>query len=1114
MIWRAGVLPIGSPAFSPSLTADLLDQGYGLLGLSLRARTLGAEGGEVDRALALAAESIESAVRKGPTDDVERGFHLVVSAAAFHLAQYAARAYCLLPRDSSELNESTVERALVALVRSSRRDLRRLCLTWLGNPAYSDDALSNQLRSIESEVRLADVEVIAITSALLRGLALFDAALATGNERTLEEARRILGLASRASADGHYVSLWWTSELAAHLVDGIWERTLHRVVPDTAAEDESWNDLRAKYIALLAERVTSEIELWPSQLEAARRSVDLTDDLVVALPTSSGKTRIAELCILRCLASGKRAVYVTPLRALSAQVERGLSRMFAPLGFSVTALYGASGVAVADIGTLESASIVVATPEKLDFALRQQPSVIDDVGLIVLDEGHMIGLGEREIRYEVLVQRLLRRPDEATRRLVCLSAVFTTGTAFDDFTQWLRSDAPGDPVTSEWRPTRQRSATLTWEAPNALLRLAVDGESPYVPAFFRERPATGRRKKAFPQNDEEFVLASANAFLGDNQRVLIYCPQRGSVEHLGDSYLKLHRQGYLPDFLPDGIDIARAVAVGKEWLGENHVAVKCLSLGVAIHHGALPRAFLGEIETLLSERKIRFTIASPTLAQGIDLSCSVLIFRSIYRAGKVIKAEEYANVIGRAGRAFVDLDGITVFPAFGTGFERRRRINDYRRLQSNANNRVLESGIVLLVEGLIEVLAKHSGTSFDDAVAYMTNTRGPWSVSELRGARTVAVEAEEGFDSESYVAAALADLDTTVLSTIEDVAIDVTRVAEAIDAALVGSLWSRRLMRREPELAVLNRSVIVARAHWLWSNSTPTQRLGYYAAGIGHASGSYLSRRLPELVEHLKAAETALFAREIEIAAIAIVNFSEILFGTAPFTPKRALPPRWRDILHQWIAGLEMPPVLSDPAADIDFLQDGIVYRLVWGVEAVRVQAIAEQLISVEDLSGNVALSLTYGLPSVPAVLLAQAGLPSRSMVGRLLSEFEAAFSDLAGMREWISENAAAALGLWATNAESLLWQDFLERWQSGTRASWIYTSKDVEVVWEQLPPPVGTPVRVIHDAQAGETAVYRLDLTRLGALAAALPEVEIGVTYAAVTDDAQRIALVQLGPA
>ena len=80
------------------------------------------------------------------------------------------------------------------------------------------------------------------------------------------------------------------------------------------------------------------------------------------------------------------------------------------------------------------------TPEKLDFALRNDPSLIDDVGLVVLDEGHMIGLNEREISYEVQIQRLLKRADANQRRIVCLSAILPDGDQFDDFVGWLRQD--------------------------------------------------------------------------------------------------------------------------------------------------------------------------------------------------------------------------------------------------------------------------------------------------------------------------------------------------------------------------------------------------------------------------------------------------------------------------------------------------------------------------------------------------------------------------------------------------------------------------------------------------------------------------------------------------
>src|SRR5438046_1150900 len=83
-------------------------------------------------------------------------------------------------------------------------------------------------------------------------------------------------------------------------------------------------------------------------LALAGDAISTRRNLVVSLPTSAGKTRIAELCILACLAEGKKAVFVTPLRALSAQTEAGLQRTFAPLGKSVSTLYGSIGLSEID----------------------------------------------------------------------------------------------------------------------------------------------------------------------------------------------------------------------------------------------------------------------------------------------------------------------------------------------------------------------------------------------------------------------------------------------------------------------------------------------------------------------------------------------------------------------------------------------------------------------------------------------------------------------------------------------------------------------------------------------------------------------------------------------
>ena len=102
------------------------------------------------------------------------------------------------------------------------------------------------------------------------------------------------------------------------------------------------------------------------------------------------------------------------------------------MGKTISALYGSIGVNDFDEDAVRTRHIV-ATPGKLDFALRNDASLLDDVELLVFDEGHMIGLNWREVRYEVQIQRLLKRPDSHLRRIVCLSAILPDGDQLEDF---------------------------------------------------------------------------------------------------------------------------------------------------------------------------------------------------------------------------------------------------------------------------------------------------------------------------------------------------------------------------------------------------------------------------------------------------------------------------------------------------------------------------------------------------------------------------------------------------------------------------------------------------------------------------------------------------------
>lgn len=529
-----GVLPGDAPRFRETLDADLAEYGFTLLDASLALKELEPRHATVRKALWISGRTFESLVRNGDPSDPRRGFHRVIAAAAYHLGSYAAVAYALFkPVDVAEQNLNTAEVCLVRLMMRDLKGVRRTAREWLRDAKYQDKAISKRLldpdRDEDSEIALI------LIGAVCKALANYEFALRTGKSDFVNLAENILFNALELAAKAGTVSLWWMIRLTRHLLSDLWSQSLHQVLPldPPIGASEAYTEHRRIFIASLFARDVAEIELWPSQLEAAQRAADPSDDLVVALPTSAGKTRIAELAALTTISMGKRILVVTPLRALSAQSERTFRLRFAPLGATVSSLYGRIGLSQGDAYALRDHQIVVSTPEKLDFALRSDPDVIADVGLIVLDEGHLIGPREREIRYEVLVQRLLRRADARERRIVCLSAILPDGEQLSDITAWIRSGADGQPIRSDWRPTRQRYGTLEWRGTAGRLNYTLNDNGPFVARFIEKMSPRGRDKKPCPRDLRDVNLMSAWRFAEDGKRTLIYLTQANWVESYG-----------------------------------------------------------------------------------------------------------------------------------------------------------------------------------------------------------------------------------------------------------------------------------------------------------------------------------------------------------------------------------------------------------------------------------------------------------------------------------------------------------------------------------------------------------------------------------------------------
>jgi replicative superfamily II helicase len=213
-------------------------------------------------------------------------------------------------------------------------------------------------------------------------------------------------------------------------------------------------------------------------------------------------------------------------------------------------------------------------------------------------------------------------------------------------------------------------------------------------------PPKKLRTRLFPDNQQELSLATAWRLVSDGQTVLIYCPERRSVEPFAKVIVDLHSRGALASLLTvNPTTLQTAIALGEEWLGPDSDILKCLRLGVALHHGALPTAYRKEVERLLRDGVLKVTISSPTLAQGLNLSATAVVMHSLYRHGEKIKVSEFKNVIGRAGRAYVDVEGLVLYPIFQDA--KNKKQDEWVGLIEDLGAREMESGLIQLIFSLL-----------------------------------------------------------------------------------------------------------------------------------------------------------------------------------------------------------------------------------------------------------------------------------------------------------------------------------------------------------------------------------------------------------------------------
>lgn len=381
-------------------------------------------------------------------------------------------------------------------------------------------------------------------------------------------------------------------------------------------------------------------------------------DLLVILPTGSGKTLIGELKTALALASGAQAVWLLPTRALVRQAKRELALAFRDLNVDVEELPTTEDFIPAFAENLNAQRLVAATtPEKMAALIRSNPNAVSNVQLIVLDEAQIL-IENRGTTTEHVLQEIHRLVP--TCKFVLLSAFGDLEERLRGFMLKLLQKNPKR-LLSNARPTRRINGVITSVGkegnqlptisiyPTKVVREANTIKNPFSIKF--SKPKLGGK---FGATDLAKIVSAR--LIGTELRAAVFVSTVSSTEtQAGEIAKKANLARKLPDE-----DVSRF----RVELGRVSVVEETATKRIAPHHAGLTALEQHIVEKWTRDKIINLVVATPTLAQGVNLPFDLSIVSFLKRINPAtggmerIPVPEIMNMLGRAGRAGQVSDGM------------------------------------------------------------------------------------------------------------------------------------------------------------------------------------------------------------------------------------------------------------------------------------------------------------------------------------------------------------------------------------------------------------------------------------------------------------------------
>ncbi|KAM9306729.1 helicase POLQ-like [Pholidichthys leucotaenia] len=367
-------------------------------------------------------------------------------------------------------------------------------------------------------------------------------------------------------------------------------------------------------------------------------------NLIYSLPTSGGKTLVAEILILRELLCRKKdCLLILPYISLVQEKVRGLASFGLELDFMVEEYAGSKG-RFPPVKRRTKRSLYIATIEKAHSLVNSliESSRLEDLGLLVVDELHMLGDGSRG----AIIEMTLAKVYYLNKSIQIIGMSATLGN-IKDLQTFLRAEN----YTNDFRPVELKEYVKLGDT-------IYEVDPKEEDCFKFSRVISFKYSSGMQKMDPDHIIALVAEVIPVHS-CLLFCPTKKNCENVASMICKYLKKGFLQHHVAEKAILLRELQDSGN--GSLCPVLKAtIPYGLAYHHSGLTSEERKLVEEAYSNGVLCLLTCTSTLAAGINLPARRVILRSPYVATEFLKKSQYKQMVGRAGRAGIDTVGESI----------------------------------------------------------------------------------------------------------------------------------------------------------------------------------------------------------------------------------------------------------------------------------------------------------------------------------------------------------------------------------------------------------------------------------------------------------------------